>query len=293
MLPSSFSPYILYCGSGVEQIEGVESQPGNRMEVFMQARDEVARPNALEVTPMVEIDGLNKWFGETHVLRDISMSVGRGEKIIICGPSGSGKSTLLRCIVGLEEAEKGRLAVDGVELGGNRRSIDQVRRCTGMVFRQFNLFPHLTVMGNLLLGPMCAEDAEREALEARAVELLERVGVADQGTKFPHDLSASQQQRVAIARALMREPKVLLFDEPTAALPPDMAGDVLGVIAGLAAEGMTMLAVTNEAGFARDVADLVVYMEGGEIVDAVPPSALFDAPADDLTRAFAGRALRH
>jgi general L-amino acid transport system ATP-binding protein len=259
----------------------------------MEARDEVARPQAQDVPPMVEIDGLNKWFGEVQVLRDVSLSVGRGEKIVICGPAASGKSTLLRCINGLEEPEGGRICVDGIELDGTHRSLDRVRRRIGMVFRQSNLFPHLTVMGNLLLGPMCAHGAEQAALEDRAIAVLERVRLADQRLKYPSQLARGQQQRVAIARALMLAPKVLLFDEPTAALPPEMAGEVFDVIAEIADPATTMLIATQEMPFARTIADRIVYMDRGAIVDMVAPSDVFEAADEDGMQGFLSPPIRH
>ena len=259
----------------------------------MKAQDEVVRPNAQEVPPMVEIDGVSKWFGETQVLRDVTLNLDSGEKIVICGPSGSGKSILLRCINGLEVPNAGRIRVDNIEVHPRQPDIDEVRPRIGMVFRRINLFPQLALMDNLLLGPMCAEGAERSELEARASSLLERVRLGGHKAKFPAQLSCGQQQRAAIARALMLDPKVLLFDAPTAALPLDEAGEVLEVMIEIAGKDMTMLVVTHEIGFARAVADRIVYMDRGEIVETAPPAAFLDAPADDRTKRFVGQLLGH
>jgi general L-amino acid transport system ATP-binding protein len=242
---------------------------------------------------IVELTAVNKWFGDFHVLRDISLTVGRGEKVVICGPSGSGKSTLIRCINRLEEHQEGTIIVDGVELTGNLRHIEQVRRKVGMVFQQFNLFPHLTAIENLTIGPLSAGGISKPDAEARAMELLARVRIADQARKFPGQLSGGQQQRVAIARALMMRPSVMLFDEPTSALDPEMISEVLDVMAGLAAEGMTMIVVTHEMGFARGVADLVMFMDEGEIIEAAPPDEFFAAPREERTRLFIGQILSH
>jgi general L-amino acid transport system ATP-binding protein len=242
---------------------------------------------------IVEMAGVNKWFGDFHVLRDISLTVGRGEKVVICGPSGSGKSTLIRCINRLEEHQEGTIVVDGVELTGNLRHIEQVRRKVGMVFQAFNLFPHLTAIENLTIGPLSAGGISRLDAEARAMELLARVRIADQARKFPGQLSGGQQQRVAIARALMMRPSVMLFDEPTSALDPEMISEVLDVMAELAAEGMTMIVVTHEMGFARGVADLVLFMDEGEIIEAAPPDQFFAAPREERTRLFIGQILSH
>ena len=259
----------------------------------MKAQDEVVRPNAQEVTPMVEIDGLSKWFGETQVLRDVTLNVGRGEKIVICGPSGSGKSTLLRCINGLDEPDRGYIRIDNIEVSPRHPDIDEPRPRIGMVFRQINLFPHLNLVDNLLLGPMCAEGAERPELEAKAASLLERVRLGEQMAKFPAQLSSGQQQRAAIARALMQDAKVLLFDAPTAILPAEEASEVLEVMTEIPSKDMTMLVVTHEIGFARAVADLIVYMDRGEIVEAASPAVFLDAPADDGTKRFVGQLLGH
>jgi general L-amino acid transport system ATP-binding protein len=242
---------------------------------------------------IVEISGLNKWFGDFHVLRDISLTIGRGEKVVLCGPSGSGKSTLIRCINGLEEHQEGSITVDGIKLTQDVRHIEQIRRRVGMVFQQFNLFPHLPVLQNLTIGPLSAGGVTRADAEARAMELLRRVRIADQARKYPGQLSGGQQQRVAIARALMMRPAVMLFDEPTSALDPEMISEVLDVMTQLAEDGMTMLVVTHEMGFARRVADLVVFMDDGEIIEAAPPDRFFDAPQEERTKLFIGQILSH
>jgi general L-amino acid transport system ATP-binding protein len=242
---------------------------------------------------IVELSGVNKWFGDFHVLRDINLKVGRGEKVVICGPSGSGKSTLIRCVNRLEEHQEGRIVVEGTELTSDLRNIEEVRRRVGMVFQQFNLFPHLSVLENLTLGPVLTARIPQATAEARARELLARVRIADQATKYPGQLSGGQQQRVAIARALMMQPKVMLFDEPTSALDPEMINEVLDVMVELADEGMTMMVVTHEMGFARRVADLMVFMDDGEIVEAARPDAFFASPANERTRAFLSRILTH
>ena len=242
---------------------------------------------------IVELLGVNKWFDDFHVLRDINLTVGRGEKVVVCGPSGSGKSTLIRCINRLEEHQEGRIIVDGMELTSDVRNIERVRRRVGMVFQQFNLFPHLSVMENLTLGPVLTARTPQLAAQSRARELLERVRIADQAHKYPGQLSGGQQQRVAIARALMMRPEVMLFDEPTSALDPEMINEVLDVMAELAEEGMTMIVVTHEMGFARRVADLIVFMDDGEIVEAAPPEDFFARPSNERTRAFLSQILTH
>jgi general L-amino acid transport system ATP-binding protein len=236
--------------------------------------------------PIVELRGVNKWYDDFHVLRDINLSVGRGEKIVICGPSGSGKSTAIRCINRLEQHQEGDIVVDGVELTSDVRSINAVRRKVGMVFQSFNLFPHLSVLDNLTLGPTLAQGEKRDEAEDRAAELLRRVRIPDQARKFPGQLSGGQQQRVAIARALMLRPQVMLFDEPTSALDPEMISEVLDVMTELAQAGMTMICVTHEMGFARRVADLVVFMDAGEVVEAAPPDQFFGAPTSPRTQLF-------
>jgi len=241
---------------------------------------------------IVNIAGLNKWFGEFHVLRDIDLSVGRGERIVICGPSGSGKSTLIRCINALEEFQEGRIVVDGIELGPNLRRVDDVRREVGMVFQSFNLFPHLTVLENCTLAPIWVRNIPKKDAEAAAMKYLERVRIPDKANKYPSQISGGQQQRVAIARALTMNPKVMLFDEPTSALDPEMVKEVLDTMVDLAKEGMTMLVVTHEMGFAREVADRVVFMDAGQIVEANTPELFFSNPQHARTKLFLSQILR-
>jgi general L-amino acid transport system ATP-binding protein len=240
---------------------------------------------------IVEMRGVHKWFGDFHVLRDINLTVGRGEKVVICGPSGSGKSTLIRCLNRLEEHHEGEIVVDGTVLTFDTRRIETVRRAVGMVFQSFNLFPHLSVMENLTLGPTLVQREPQAKAEARALEFLERVRIADQARKFPGQLSGGQQQRVAIARALMLRPKIMLFDEPTSALDPEMIGEVLDVMTELALGGMTMIVVTHEMGFARKVADLMVFMDDGEIAEAAPPDRFFGNPRNERTKLFLSQIL--
>ena len=241
--------------------------------------------------PIIKISGLNKWFGRFHVLRDIDLEVAKGERIVICGPSGSGKSTLIRCINRLESHQEGRLWVDGIELGHDVKAIEAVRRETGMVFQQFNLFPHLTILENCTLAPIWVRKMNRAEAEARAMEYLTRVRIPDQAQKYPGQLSGGQQQRAAIARALTMAPKIMLFDEPTSALDPEMVKEVLDVMIDLAGDGMTMLVVTHEMGFAREVADRVVFMDEGQIIETAPPSEFFNAPKHPRTQAFLGQIL--
>ncbi len=240
---------------------------------------------------IVEMRGVHKWFGDFHVLRDINLRVGRGEKVVICGPSGSGKSTLIRCLNRLEEHHEGEIVVDGVPLTSDTRNIESVRRVVGMVFQSFNLFPHLSVLENLTIGPTLAQREPPAAAERRALEFLDRVKIADQARKFPGQLSGGQQQRVAIARALMLRPKIMLFDEPTSALDPEMISEVLDVMTELARGGMTMICVTHEMGFARAVADLMVFMDDGEIAEAAPPAEFFANPQNERTRLFLSQIL--
>jgi general L-amino acid transport system ATP-binding protein len=242
---------------------------------------------------IIEFAGVNKWFGPFHVLRDIDLSVKRGERIVICGPSGSGKSTLIRCINRLEEHQQGRLVVDGVELADDVKAIDAVRRRVGMVFQQFNLFPHLTVLENLTLSPMWVGKVPKKEAEERAMQQLERVRIAEQAAKYPLQLSGGQQQRVAIARALCLTPKIMLFDEPTSALDPEMINEVLDVMIELAGQGITMVCVTHEMGFARSVADRVIFMDQGQIVEQNSPEAFFRHPQFDRTRDFLSKILQH
>ena len=242
--------------------------------------------------PIVSISGLNKWYGDFHVLRDIDLTVGRGERIVICGPSGSGKSTLIRCINALEEFQEGRIVVDGIELGPNLRRVDDVRREVGMVFQSFNLFPHLTVLENCTLAPIWVRNIPKKDAEAAAMKYLERVRIPDKANKYPGQISGGQQQRVAIARALTMNPKVMLFDEPTSALDPEMVKEVLDTMVDLAKEGMTMLVVTHEMGFAREVADRVVFMDAGQIVEANTPDRFFSNPQHARTKLFLSQILR-
>ncbi len=241
--------------------------------------------------PAVALEGVQKWFGDFHVLKDISLAVDEGEKIVICGPSGSGKSTLIRCINGLETHDAGRIVVDGTELTRDLRTLETIRSEVGMVFQSFNLFPHLSVLDNLTLAPQWVRGAKRAQAERAAMTLLERVRIADQAHKFPSQLSGGQQQRVAIARALAMKPRIMLFDEPTSALDPEMVKEVLDVMISLAEQGMTMLVVTHEMGFARAVADRVVFMDRGEIVESGQPDTLFQAPKHERTRAFLSQIL--
>ena len=241
--------------------------------------------------PAVEFAGVHKWYGAFHVLSDIHLHIETGERIVVCGPSGSGKSTLIRCVNRLEEHHRGALRVNGVELSGAEAQIDRVRREVGMVFQQFNLFPHLTVLQNCTLAPIWAAKVNRRDAEERAHALLEKVRIADQAHKYPGALSGGQQQRVAIARALCMNPKIMLFDEPTSALDPEMVKEVLDTMVALAEDGMTMIVVTHEMGFARRVADRVVFMDHGEIVEIAPPEPFFSAPRQERTRQFLSQLL--
>jgi general L-amino acid transport system ATP-binding protein len=247
---------------------------------------------SMTANPIVSIAGLNKWFGDFHVLRDIDLDVGKGERIVICGPSGSGKSTLIRCINALEEFQEGRIVVDGIELGPNLRRVDEVRREVGMVFQSFNLFPHLTVLENCTLAPIWVRNIPKKDAEAAAMKYLERVKIPHQAGKFPGQMSGGQQQRVAIARALTMNPKVMLFDEPTSALDPEMVKEVLDTMVDLARDGMTMLVVTHEMGFAREVADRVVFMDAGQIIEANTPQSFFANPQHARTKLFLSQILR-
>jgi len=247
---------------------------------------------SVSVNPIVSIAGLNKWFGDFHVLRDIDLSVGRGERIVICGPSGSGKSTLIRCINALEEFQEGRITIDGIELGPNLRRVDDVRREVGMVFQSFNLFPHLTVLENCTLAPIWVRNMPKKDAEAAAMTYLERVRIPDKANAYPGQLSGGQQQRVAIARALTMNPKVMLFDEPTSALDPEMVKEVLDTMVDLADEGMTMLVVTHEMGFAKEVASRVVFMDAGQIIEVNTPDKFFASPQHARTKLFLSQILR-
>ena len=242
--------------------------------------------------PAVVLDSVNKWYGALHVLRDVSLEIAEGERVVVCGPSGSGKSTMIRCINRLETHQSGRIVVEGTELTDASRALDIVRREVGMVFQGYNLFPHLTVLQNCTLAPIWARKMKRANAEALAMEYLTRVRIPEQAGKYPAQLSGGQQQRVAIARALCMRPRIMLFDEPTSALDPEMIKEVLDTMIELAESGMTMVCVTHEMGFARRVADRVVFMDQGEIVEQGPPAALFAAPKTERLRQFLSQVLR-
>jgi general L-amino acid transport system ATP-binding protein len=242
---------------------------------------------------VIVIENLNKWYGNFHVLRDINLRVKKGERIVICGPSGSGKSTMIRCINRLEEFQEGSLVVDGVEMIEDVKNIETIRKDVGMVFQHFNLFPHLTILENLTLGPIWVHKKPKAEAEAIAMKYLERVKIPDQANKYPGQLSGGQQQRVAIARSLCMNPNIMLFDEPTSALDPEMIKEVLDVMIELAQDGMTMLCVTHEMGFAKKVADRVIFMDGGEIVEENEPEAFFSNPQVDRTQQFLEQILNH
>jgi len=241
--------------------------------------------------PIIRIEAVDKWFGHFQVLTDINLQVRAGERIVVCGPSGSGKSTLIRCINRLETVQKGRIMVDGIDLTAGGRNVDSVRQEVGMVFQQFNLFPHLTILQNCMLAPMRSRRLSRQDAEAIAMKYLTRVRIPEQAHKYPSQLSGGQQQRVAIARALCMTPKIMLFDEPTSALDPEMVKEVLDTMISLADDGMTMLCVTHEMGFARSVADRVIFMAGGKIVEQAPPQEFFGHPQHETTRNFLGQIL--
>ncbi|MGJ7458297.1 amino acid ABC transporter ATP-binding protein [Halomonas sp. MA07-2] len=246
--------------------------------------------------PIVQMEKVNKHFGSLHVLKDIDLEVAPGEVVVIIGASGSGKSTLIRCINGLEEFQDGHIGVDGNELtphGKSGQALQKIRTEVGMVFQQFNLFPHLSVLDNVILAPMKVRGWSRADAMETAERLLARVGISDQAAKHPNQLSGGQQQRVALARALAMEPRLMLFDEPTSALDPEMIGEVLDAMRELAREGMTMIIVTHEMGFAREVADRVIYIHQGEIAEQAPPEQIFDRPTDERTRSFLARVLKH
>ena len=237
--------------------------------------------------PIIQLKNVNKWYGQFHVLKDIGLDVAKGERIVICGPSGSGKSTMIRCINRLEEHQEGQIVVDGTELTNDLKQIETIRRDVGMVFQHFNLFPHMTVLDNLTIGPMWVLKQPKAQATATAMKYLERVRIPDQAAKYPGQLSGGQQQRVAIARSLCMNPKIMLFDEPTSALDPEMVKEVLDVMIELADEtGMTMLCVTHEMGFARQVADRVIFMDRGQIIEENTPDAFFDNPRNERTQLF-------
>nr|WP_099867622.1 amino acid ABC transporter ATP-binding protein [Pararhizobium haloflavum] len=239
--------------------------------------------------PAVTMKDVDKWYGSFHALKDIDLTVARGEKIVVCGPSGSGKSTLIRCINQLETVEKGTITVEGIELTAGPKNVEKIRRDVGMVFQQFNLFPHMTVLQNCMLAPMKVRGTTKADADATARKYLERVRIPEQADKYPAQLSGGQQQRVAIARALCMNPKLMLFDEPTSALDPEMVNEVLDTMIDLAQEGMTMLVVTHEMGFARKVADRVIFMDRGEIVEVGEPESFFSNPKHERTRTFLGQ----
>ncbi len=245
-----------------------------------------------ESTDAIVMDKVNKWFGQLHVLRDVSLTVATGEKVVVCGPSGSGKSTLIRCINRLETHQEGRIVVDGTELSDDTRALDTIRSEVGMVFQSFNLFPHLTILENCTLAPIWVRKMPKDQAEELAMEFLTRVKIPEQARKFPGQLSGGQQQRVAIARALCMRPKIMLFDEPTSALDPEMIKEVLDTMIELAESGMTMVCVTHEMGFARQVADRVVFMDQGEVVESGTPHEMFEHPQTDRLKLFLSQILR-
>ena len=253
--------------------------------------EHIASAARTDTPPAILLDKVNKWFGALHVLRDVSLSVAHGERVVVCGPSGSGKSTMIRCINRLETVQKGQIVVDGIDLTAAKRNVDAVRREVGMVFQQFNLFPHLTILQNCTLAPMRSRGLRKDEAEALAMKYLTRVRIPEQAHKYPSQLSGGQQQRVAIARALCMTPKIMLFDEPTSALDPEMVKEVLDTMISLAEDGMTMLCVTHEMGFARSVADRVIFMADGQIVEQAPPEQFFGNPRHEKTRQFLGQIL--
>ncbi len=250
------------------------------------------KPAPLNTAVAVEMIGVHKWYGDFHVLRDINLRVTKGERIVICGPSGSGKSTMIRCINRLEEHQQGRIVVDGVELTDDVKKVDEIRRDVGMVFQQFNLFPHLTVLENLTLAPVWVRKMPKHDADEIAMHYLNRVKIPEQAAKYPNQLSGGQQQRVAIARALCMNPKIMLFDEPTSSLDPEMVKEVLDTMVQLAHDGMTMLVVTHEMGFARQVANRIVFMDEGQIVEMNAPEPFFANPKHERTKLFLGQILR-
>ncbi len=252
-----------------------------------------SRMSVSETDVAIEIIGMNKWYGDFHVLRDIDLKVMRGERIVICGPSGSGKSTMIRCINRLEEHQAGQIFVEGIELKDDLKKIDEIRREVGMCFQHFNLFPHLTILENCTLAPIWVRKMAKKEAEDIAMHYLERVKIPEQANKYPGQLSGGQQQRVAIARSLCMNPKIMLFDEPTSALDPEMIKEVLDVMVGLAEEGMTMLCVTHEMGFARQVANRVIFMDAGQIVEQNEPEAFFTDPKHERTKLFLSQILQH
>lgn len=246
-----------------------------------------------EAEEMIRMEGVSKWFGKFQVLRNINLTVHKGERFVVCGPSGSGKSTTIRCLNRLEEHQEGRIVVDGIELNEDVKNIELIRQEVGMIFQHFNLFPHLTVLENLTLAPIWVRKIPKKQAEETAMYFLERVKIPDQAKKFPGQLSGGQQQRVAIARGLCMKPKIMLFDEPTSALDPEMIKEVLDVMIQLAEEGMTMICVTHEMGFARTVANQMVFMDGGEIIEQAPPQEFFGNPKSERTQLFLSQILNH
>ena len=263
--------------------EGVSTEDIQRSTNGMAVSDQVT----------IQMDGVHKWYGDFHVLKDINLTVNKGERIVICGPSGSGKSTLIRCINRLEEHQQGAIIVDGNELTDDLKQIDAIRREVGMVFQHFNLFPHLTVLENCTLAPIWVRKTPKKEAEAIAMDLLETVKIPEQALKFPGQLSGGQQQRVAIARSLCMHPKIMLFDEPTSALDPEMISEVLDTMVDLAESGMTMICVTHEMGFARKIANRVIFMDGGEIIEQNEPEEFFNNPQSDRTKLFLSQILAH
>ena len=250
-----------------------------------------SRPSEDQAEPIIRIEAVDKWFGKFQVLTQINLNVRAGERIVVCGPSGSGKSTLIRCINRLETVQSGRIVVDGIDLTAGGKNVDSVRQEVGMVFQQFNLFPHLTILQNCTLAPMRSRGLSQEEAETIAMKYLTRVRIPEQAGKYPSQLSGGQQQRVAIARALCMTPKIMLFDEPTSALDPEMVKEVLDTMISLAEDGMTMLCVTHEMGFARSVADRVIFMADGKIIEQAPPQQFFSNPQNEKTRNFLGQIL--
>ncbi len=241
----------------------------------------------------IQIEGMNKWYGSFHVLKDINLTVNRGERIVVCGPSGSGKSTLIRCINALEEHQKGSITVDGTHLSSDLKNIDKIRSEVGMCFQHFNLFPHLSILENCTLAPIWVRKTPKAEAEATAMKYLEKVKIPEQADKYPGQLSGGQQQRVAIARSLCMQPRIMLFDEPTSALDPEMIKEVLDTMIELAEEGMTMIVVTHEMGFARQVANRVIFMDAGQIVEQNEPEEFFNNPKSDRTKLFLSQILGH
>nr|WP_321491898.1 amino acid ABC transporter ATP-binding protein [uncultured Desulfobacter sp.] len=256
-----------------------------------QEQTQATGPETSKAETIIKIIGMHKWYGDFHVLKDINLDVAKGERIVVCGPSGSGKSTLIRCINRLEEHQKGQIIVDGIELTKNLKNIEKVRSEVGMVFQHFNLFPHLTILENLTLGPIWVRKTPKKEAEETAMYYLEKVQIAEQAKKFPGQLSGGQQQRVAIARSLCMKPNIMLFDEPTSALDPEMVKEVLDVMISLAREGMTMIVVTHEMGFAKSVAHKVMFMDRGEIIEVNEPEEFFSNPQNDRTKLFLSQIL--